>query len=1534
MSDQQQVQAADQIAQVLPKLTWDRFLANDGFRGMSFREQEEVKKFWLGSISPLLYPEAQNDPEQFRQLSSYVFSSNPTPIQESESAIFTPEALAGFRNWDDVENNPEYRKLKYGEQQQIKSTWFQKIAAYDPEFSQLPTENKEAFYERLIARPPGYGTDTWISKIRTGDESSDLFTHLPVESLWEGGMDPAEEVTAVGKFFTNLSGGIIRTAAALPTALMTMVNEDNPMTLMYRDVQKMRQWQNAVSDSANFLTEGLPGFVGAMGGILAGPYVGFERGAAELGGAAMSFIAPKMPAMVGRSTGAGFAGMVQGIGEAIASDEPWQSNLAFDASFGVAFEFGTRYLSALRLANKTAKAAGMPLKDFVRPSLDVADPSNLTRELQQVFEGNPAMAKLQQELHMVDSNGIRLETLHSRRGVDMVADVLDLEVRDVDNGIDILNRGNLIKHVEGPEQVRVDNAVNFMLHDPAVEEIWEKTLQYKNIMEAVETAPQVEIRRTQEIPEAARLHIADFFNHHGADGYWSRYASPHDQQLEMDRIVRTLRKNNPKKASDILESSGITFDGGGKSHEAAVAQLKVEAEQLYPESPYFMVNASAQGEPRIVDLQNVPVRLIEDPLMLNPTMHENVMVGDAKTIRNVITNLRKQRASAKRATTTTIKRGNGTIERIADDDIVELRMSVPDGSGSLHDVILHTQTLKQAEDLLTLGRTNKVEGLIDDLFEGTDPSVRKSFDDFAKAFRKNDLGKYTSDFAPYAFAVKMGREIDQFVGVLGGRYVVEDIRTGEYTKFDNLNNVYKYLEMKQPQFLPDLTPGVSRSAIEAMEPGGIPDPMKLNFEKVEIAPSRPMGITMGVQRNFAPTQYAVQYLENTQAGQWLRENGLSTTNMYNTVQDANRSVRAFISAKDAQIKKIVGKVKKKEAPWIYKYVEALDNPAERAKLGEAGAEYVTKDEVFEELVERFGRTHADELAETAVQVREYFDELFVRAGLNWGTFIQHYMPHIRAEASKRMSNMNSRLFDYTRGINIPEPDKKAFYEFARESDPRQIIFQDDVRQLMSQYTHMAARNAFLRPVMKDLRHSLNQLVDSVTVKGAIDNDYKQIVNYMGNFFDSVDGIHNQTDDQIRDATNNVVMRVAKFLDSRGKPDAEGNPSEHWQRRMATRSKDAVDTLITWSTGAHIAGRPFSAMRNLTQSLITGGSLLGADWWIDAVDKTLRPGSLARMESLGIITRNAMPVSGWAEMDMDGFLKKAVSFGMKPFKEADAINRAIAYTMGESRAQHAFDLLTQNKVKNAKQFSRVAGMKLYGKQNYNEMVDMINLAPDAITGRAALADRLGRLAVDRTQYLYNQFDQPQAFRHGIGRWAGQYTSWPNNFINLASNAIINPRSGMPVGDRVKFFVQLAGITGAISAGLYESGLNPTSFVPWEMADIGLGPQFDLAVSAVKGIRGDRESLFNVINNISRYFPYAYEGSALYRAYQALEDGDYTEMALHIMSAPLNYDVYPRRDKLIQPVLDDLYSAANKYSEAKQNTAQTFGKVKEAVENVFD
>ena len=1522
----------------LEQLTWDRVLASDAFRQRSTSEQFQFRTFWMNNIAPQLYPQITTDLQARGQLQNHINRTRPIPIREWESEIITPGTTDSYRDWGEIETSPTFRRLNFQNQQEMKALWFQKMSANDESFRELDPENQEGYYRRLMERPAVHGVGTSDLLRRTGVDDTEVFMHwLPVETLWEGGYEAAEDKKRAGdaaKVLANFAASAVRGIGALPAGLATLVaGQNNTITQAYQDVMKMRDWTNMVNDRNNFLTNTLPSLAGGIAGILAGPYPAFERAFATVGGRALNMLLPRVPTIVGQTAGAAVSGAIYGIGAAISEGQPWHSNLATDATMGIGFEFAGRWVGALMLARKAAKQAGVPLKQMIAPAMDAGRKTNLTPALERVFSANPTTRQLVDELGMVNRQGLGLEALQKKEGVKMVADTLGLDVRHLDNATELWRGGNLYHREVGPENVRIRNTVNFMLDDPINFEVWSKTTAGKQLLELVETHPTVEMRRMTEVPVEARGHIQDFFKLHGQGNYFTAAAGTREKVLSLDEVYDIVKRSGPRKAASLLQARGVQFDGGEAAHRAATAQLKSQMDQLFFESPYFIVNASNKGDPKIVEIKDLPVHMIESPMINQPIMHEGVYVGNAGTIRNVLKNLNRTQTSMKRNATVAAKKGKGTATHLQDSDIVELRMSVPDGTGALHDVILHMPSLRDAERLLRTGATGKkLDTLLDDLFQGIDPGVRGSYDSFVKEFLKRNPSKYTSDFAPYAFATKMAREQGMHLGVVGGRYVLHDQIATNYRVFDNLNSVYRHLtEIDGRAILPDLTPGMSRSALEVAAPDSMVDPMRIKLDRIDHTAARANGLRAHAVSQLGPTQHAINYLESTEGGKLFREAGIPVTGIYNRFTDTNRAVTAFINDKTRTASKITRGLSKKKAEYVYKYMEGLDNPAERTAMGQLGKGRLTKSEIYDEMTQVFGANVADDIASRATEAAQFFDEMFVRAGLDWATYTKHYIPHMRLNMEIRGGDMNVKWNELTDSLRMSAPEREAFFEMMREADPRNVLMDMDVRRLMGMYSHMAARNIFIRPMIKDLAGQVNNLVDQLSVAGQL-GDGAQVVRYLRDMFNSINGVHNLADAGLRDATQNIYVKMGRLADRLSGKKMPDGKTGFYEARAKSQTHNPIDTMIAWNTGAHLGMRGFSVARNLTQSLTTTGSLLGVSWWMDAVDKVMKPGSMQRMMDLGIVSRNAIPVAGWRQMSADTFIKKATSLGMQPFREADAINRMIAYTMGESRARHAFQMLDNNRIKDASHFARVSGAKLYGIENYNQIVDINNLARDGAASRDAVADRLGKLAVERTQYMYELWNQPQAFRNGVGRLFGQYTSWPLNFMGLVSEAM-NPKSGMPVIQRAEFFTRLVGITGGFAAAMYEAGMNPAAFAPWNMGEVGIGPQAEMLMDGVRGITGDRDSLFRLVQNASRYYPFAMASSGFVRSVQAMEDGDFSEAFLHLIAAPMNYDVYPRREPLTQNQIDNLLKLANQYAETRRGAGQT-RLISEGIEGVYD
>lgn len=1570
----------------LSALSWNNLTLHDKYRSLTPGAQAQVKGLWLRGVAPILHPEMQQDPAIASAIRQQVWQSRAIPFVENEKEVVTPLTYSSFRNWDQVENNSVYAHMDYRDQQAIKAVWFQKMLNEDEEFRQLDAEQQQAYYQRLLERQPSFSRGAAPMQFAGGTgpvwnpnsrEQTGLFERPPASTLWSDDYTPPEEeFTGWQKMLGNAVGALATTASALGTWLPTIINENGAVPQYFRDVRKQREWMNAIDKNMDWLTEVGASFVGSAAGFMLGgrwnAYQAFEGVTATLAGKALNIVAPRLPSVVGRGAGASVAGMVHGIAEAITEGRDWNANLITDATIGVGMEFGFRWLGAVRFASRMAKELDIPYRDLIRPAADAGRSVNMSQALEDVFTGNPMMRQLIEEVNLVDQHGLRLKTLYhpSGSGVDMVAKNLELEARYAPDAIEIFDGNNMVFRAEGTRTTQINNAVNWMLNDPKAWEIWEKTMNGKQFMEIVATAPGAEARQFTEIPEIARAHIYDFFELHGQRGYFNRFDMPQERIMSLDDIYTVLRRGNSstKKIAENLSARGIELDGGGSNHRAAVAQLKAELDELVPESPYFIVNRNSPSgaEPRIVKIADIPVMFIDEPRVNQPVMSDGAYWGNSGHIREVLTNLRRLDAQGQRATTTLLKNRQGQAVTFKNTGVVEVRMTLPDGADMMHDVVIRFNSSKQAEEFLQFGSDRAHKELMEGFFDGTNPGLREQYEEFKKAWKDNP-GRYHTDFAPYGFAIEMARQKGMALGNIGGRYVLE----GDYIKtqfFDNLNDVYKAIDEMQIDVLPEMNRGISRQAVEEIFPDGIGDPMKAIDKDVFDLPGprrgnlpKQQGLLTLTGLNFTrPTEFAMQMLEETPGGAWLRNADLSPTKIFNTYHDANRAVTAFINEKDRVIARMTKGLNAERSEFVYRYIEALDNPAERQAMGDLGARFETKAEVHDEMLKKYGAELTTRLEDQAAQIRQYFDEMFNRAGLNWSSFIQHYMPHIRANALKRMTSINSHLFEYTSGLDIPEPDRRAFFEMARETNPMHFIFERDVRRLLGQYTHMVARNSFLRPVMKQMRTQLQAMVDAAKVRGSMDNDYVQIVHYMRNFFDSVDGVHSSNDHLYRLATNNMLGRLAKHADDLESKLRRGEKAEtpsdstelamldeamqqpakksdvrrvgRWSRRVGTRSKDITDMLVTWSTGSFIAGRGYPVLRNAMQPFITTAPLVGLDWTLHAYDQLMRPGTMARMEQLGIISRRKIPVAGWAEMDMDSFIKRAVAVGMWPFKEVDAINRTVSYIAGHDRAMHAFRRYIKGDIRTKNAFLVQSGARNYGRGNHAQLADMLNTARNVVEGGQSFADRIGDLTVRRSQWIYENAAQPQMFRKGIGRWFGTFTSWPLNFISYMGQ-VISPRSGMPIAERVKVAGRLTAILSGITAGIYEAGLNPGSFMPWNMADMQPGPVADLLLNTVKGLGGDREALFGVINTLVKFYPFAGEMSGIYKAVTAAQDGDFYEMALHLLSAPINYEVYPRRDGLLQEQIDGLYKAAAAYSEGRRDTTGLYERMAENVGSIF-
>jgi hypothetical protein len=588
-------------------------------------------------------------------------------------------------------------------------------------------------------------------------------------------------------------------------------------------------------------------------------------------------------------------------------------------------------------------------------------------------------------------------------------------------------------------------------------------------------------------------------------------------------------------------------------------------------------------------------------------------------------------------------------------------------------------------------------------------------------------------------------------------------------------------------------------------------------------------------------------------------------------------------------------VNKEEATYIFRWMQGLQ-PEEMANPKMKGLQYELADAVEEEIVDAVGRQRADILLSKAAHLSSYYEELFSRSGMNYATYLKHYHPHMALELERMGAGPGSRI-DMKKITQIPDVDKKEFFELLREVAPQDVLWETDAFKVADTYTHLMARKTIVRPIVKRIGDDFRRITRTLGREGITPKDYEVIVNYFGSLFESIEGIQAPSARILRHATDTSLQGVADAVNARF--------GTHYKMKG---KHDLVAKLITASTGAHLAGRPMPVFRNLTQSLITGGSTIGNRWWLEGLDRTLRPGSIQRMVDLGIVIKEQVPVGAGFAIPRGGILGTAVRKGMIPYKVADWINRTIVYNAMEARIDSAIDLYRNGKI-SRRRFDRLSGAKLFGMSEYNQGLKYLHATKNVDEGFMAFKDHFSRLAVDRTQYLYNSFDQAQMFRSGIMRFPGQYTSWSLNFWNLIKERMMTDSITVP--QKIGFTARLAGSTFAISSALYEAGISADKFAPWNMVMLQGGPYYQMMNDALGMLNGDRTGMQGLMRSLSSLVPFSYEGEGILMAVQAFEEGEFYEGVMHLMSMPLRTDIYPRRDVITTDIEKWLVEAGTKF-----------------------
>lgn len=1014
-------------------------------------------------------------------------------------------------------------------------------------------------------------------------------------------------------------------------------------------------------------------------------------------------------------------------------------------------------------------------------------------------------------------------------------------------------------------------------------------------------------------------------------------AQPHTALTEIDSIYHTLRSSlSVKKKAERLGAMGITFDGDPEMNRAAIKQLMSTLAKQVPDHPVVYANARTM---EVLEPHNIPLVAVTSDFIKAPQMASQVLVATPKKMRDVFSTIRQSDINMKTQASKKAKGTSVTIMENFNRNSVEVEFKVPGAEGHLETATLYFPSISSAKAALVDGQFQSFRGgkrfnanwfieqpeAVWDIMasgktlpKGLKPqsdSVYESFKAFAKENKIQSPKRGAVDFLPYAYASHMADQHGYHLAIYNGKYIIQDIMEGadsiKLHNFDTLNDVFQFLQKnRRADAMPPLEGNLSHGALEEVTPGGLDKVL----DRVPYAEAKKLSrftVRDHLRVMLAPAQYVVRHFENLKATDELNKLAMNTlgkefspTKIFNTVVDSLRGQRAFIMRRQQYLDSLRTKrMKPRQSTLIYEWIEAMDSPDEGITAYDKAlkARQRSRTQVYEQMVKEFGEPQAQEMRRLGAVFENYFDELFSLTGMNWNSFIKRYVPHIRADL--QVGAQGGFQLSYKRFGMVPDTDKKLMIEMLREGDPRELALETDIFKAAEIYTHLVGRMLYARPMLQEQAGLLRSLMTQMRKSSLDQEEWKIVVDYFSNMINSIEGIRTGMDSQLRYAATRslevMMERINKGMNLKGD-----------NAIQIKRALDPIGRLISLSTGAHLAARPFPIFRNLGQSIVFG-SVLGHRWWGEGLTTMLNdPTALTRLKELGVTVGHNVVPAGVGQQMTGGSL---ISHAMEGYKWSDSVNRGITYFGMKARAERAVQRYAAGKI-DAKKFVQESGARLFGRGNYNQLIKMVNTMKVKDLA-VAFPDRIARLAVDHTQFLYDKFAQPSAFRHGVGRLFGQYTSWPINFFSFFKNVVAS--DSMTIGERAKVVVGMLAATNAIAQGLHEAGINSRNFQPMQMGIMSPGPYYQLMADLVAGVNGDISSWRAAGRAMFSFVPFGYETEGIIKALSAFNEGEMYEGILHIMSAPPRYDLYPRRE-VPMDALEDWWNAIGfKYVQFKNS-----------------
>ena len=1555
---------------------WGDVATQDWFRSATPEAQQELRVAWIRDQAPQLYGQLWADPNVRSSVISQVAQPIPAKLPD-EDEILTPDTLR-YDNYAQLEANPKFAAHSYEDQQTLRWAWFTKAMRTDPKLASMTPQEQQNVYNTMMKRSP----------------SGVNFTRMSEPTLQAEVAGEQYSTSLARKVVDNLAGSIAKDYLGLSK----MLGLPTPVSSTLQDGIKELEYINQHDTRLPFLTQTLPNIAGsglefvsgapaggamellggkAIGGLtkgVAGLAIEHSPGLLELAGKA---VGAELPSEAYRIAAQGAAGAGAGILQNKADNQPltegWLQNAAMGLGFGALGEIGGNILRV----RKSAKDLGMNPQTITDYFYGKFDPTKaLPPEMVTFLSQNPAMAKVLKSNIALHKSGLPLDASHQPDILTELGKDIGLNVEFGDTSVKVTDPANpdhpFIRNISDPK-AQADAVWEHFDANPKAQDYLDKTITRKTPSEYMQNQPELKLYKGGWIPAEQRSIVMDNLNHMGMNLGMDFKADPHGGIAKIDQMIGDILKpksdsgsNMEKLAYALRGKYGLEFSVG------QVRKLWNDVRKTSPVGTHVYVDAAtgvpiqefqqylkkwgimpgpAGGAADVQQMANAknapPVAMIETS-MPKTFSDSAIFTGSAADMRSYL-NRTLIKAVNEKAADTRQERGaalggkNIKIEKNPALDLYTVEMTMPSSKGPAKVFTSFQNPRDLYRFLQEGGRFSKTGFLQPNKGVFLNRGVQASYQDFVKDTKRGY--SRPTDYLPYTFLAKTAADNGWHLSTFGGKYHLTDALSPKAEqikkfRFDTLNDVAEYIRTHNVGALPDLLQIPATELNEAENKlGGSLNP----FDQVQATPykaNRRFGIVNYIRSRFSQTQYMTNAFAHIKE---LRDAGIDPTGGFENLRTAFQAHNAFLQGREYYINHTIAHgVSDEMSEDIWRYVQAFDNAqhANAVLKDKVGSyDWETKRELEAEWkgTSKKGLQYIATVQKKAAQIHEYLDGLFSLMHLDKSTFVYNYFPRMAAEIRAKNIGPNDVL-RWNQITSLTDAEKKAFFEFARGNDPVDFAYDTNIKRVLIQYTNLAGRRMYVRPMMKIIKNEIEDAVHKYeSVYGPKSENVQAYIDYTRHIFANINGlvtdderamqmasketyrglkdilrrgrkaggtgpnVDQLSEDSLKEFTNAVKNKMQggkmspEDMDSLAHltalvSDVPGETEEAgYIPRTEKGVNDVVSKVLTAITAGVISFKPELITRNFVQSLTVGAPLIGISWWNRGFEATLIPGNMERIRRMGLTSPNVNPI-GTGDLSTKGPLGKAVEVSMYPHKYSDMFGRSVVYLGMEARARSAIDLLDRKQI-SPKQFQRLSGMQIFGPEFEHYALELL----DRGKGRDAFVNALASKASDQVNYIYQGFDKPQMFNGIIGRMFGQFGTWPINYVNFALNQVRQLRYHPT--QAVSFLARSAAVAYAIQSGFNRAGIEATPYIPWETMFFTGGPYYSLMNDLLTAGKGDSAAASRAITGLKALIPFSGAASTVDRSLEAALDGDWYEAFINLAISHPSLTVFPQRQGVI-------------------------------------